>query len=93
MTLHSSVYISSTAHDCATVDWCRQVIGTVDALMPLQASRAWSWHRRCVYPNHIPTNCCVFSFVDAQHKLLFDLAWSHLGIYDSVQLCQAATGY
>ena len=93
MTLHSSVYISSTAHDCATVDWCRRVIGTVDALEPLRASRAWSWHRHCIYLKQDSTYCCVFSFVNAQHKFLFDLAWSHLGIYDSVQLCQAATGY
>jgi hypothetical protein len=83
--LHTSVYISSKAHDCATVNWCRQVIGTVDALAPKQASRAWSWYRRCVYPKHISTNCCVFDFADSRHKLLFDLAWGHLGIHNTVQ--------
>jgi len=78
---HTSVYISSTAHDRATVEWCRQVIGTVD----VNNARSWYWHRRCVYPKLISTNCCVFEFVDARHKLLFDLRWGHLGVYHSVQ--------
>jgi len=78
---HQSVCISSTVIDCALVEWCRQVMGTVGG----NNARSWSWHRRCVYPRHISTNCCVFSFIDARHKLMFDLAWGHLGIHNSVQ--------
>jgi len=88
--LHTSVYISSTAHDRATVEWCRRVIGTVDAHMPLQASRLWSWHRNCIYLKQDSTHCCVFRFVDARHKLMFDLAWGHLGVYHTSAELQAA---
>ena len=75
-----SVYISISWSANEAAEWCAQVIGT----------QLWCWRTSRIYNNGIPTNCCVFAFVDPRHKLLFDIRWGHLGIHDSVQLCTAA---
>ena len=88
-----SVYIGISWSANEAAEWCAQVIGNakIDVVTgEVLAARLWSWRAGRIYNNGIPTNCCVFTFVNSRHKLLFDIRWGHLGIHDSVQLCTAA---
>ena len=64
-------------------EWCRALIGDhnwrkVDGQHSLRFSLSG-------YNSY-----CQFSFADLRHKMLFHIAWGHLGIYDSVALLEAA---
>jgi len=90
-TVHS-VYISSTA-DRASLAWCRNTIGISKSdlvICTVLTKRAWSFSYHSIYIHGGCTDYCVVGFVDPRHKLLFDLAWGHLGIHDSVAALEAA---
>jgi len=91
--LHQSVYIWNNHNTIAAGEWCIRVIGPgrrqdyqhfdYPGLM---------WNCSCVEsvsPHSVITECYVFTFINPAHKMLFDIAWGHLGIYDSVALLQA----
>ena len=78
------------------VAWCKRVLDQHCVFADGTANFNWTVRTVRVVPyRHVQGlhYCWQFTFAESQHKFLFDLAWSHLGIYDSVQLCQAATGY
>ena len=84
---HQSVYVRPTDDLLLTVDWCRQVIGADSVRQPgprVDSPCAWSYV--CVnWRGPGGTSLCyVFSFVSSAHKLLFDITFGHLGIYDTV---------
>jgi len=91
---HTSVYISNRTQVLAAYHWCTQVIGpSVYNRNVQQLDVMWTF--TCVDSGVLwahDTTTHVFSFVNSRHKLLFDLAWGHLGIYDSVAQLQAAGG-
>jgi len=64
-------------------NWCERVVGP-------QSSSTWDMQTRGQLGHPEYLFCFEYRFINAKHKLLFDLAWSHLGIYDSVKLCKEA---
>jgi hypothetical protein len=77
--LHTSVYISNGNNLHGPIDWCNAVVNGH------HTRPRWLWSRRDVNFDSHHASCYVFIFVDPKRKLLFDIAWSHLGIHNSVQ--------
>ena len=71
--------------------WCERV---VDQGRSSHTNHLGEFYWSCQTTKYID-GCqeCAFEFANAQHKLLFDIAWGHLSIYSSAAQLKAATGY
>ena len=89
-------YAVFTAHrdfDIHQVDvWCKRVLDRHCVFAVGTANFNWTVRVVTADLEQQHHHCWQFTFAVWQHKLLFDVAWSHLGIHNSVQLCQAASG-
>ena len=72
------------------IAWCKRVLDRHCVFADGTANFNWTVRVVTNTNAHGHHHCWQFTFAESQHKFLFDLAWSHLGIYDSVQLCTAA---
>jgi len=83
-TVHSVYMSSSISDDRAALKWCRDTFG-VSHNVTNDVNWSFRYARVYIHGDCTVTDSCVFDFVDPRHKLLFDIRWGHLGIYDSVQ--------
>ena len=94
--LHQSVYLCAVTNDqMEPAAWCTDVIGPGDIRGIIPASKPLKMWTCVLQYGVLDTAfdldvvCCVFTFVHTRHKLLFDIRWGHLGIYDTAAALEA----
>jgi len=68
--------------------WCERVLDRHCVFADGTANFNWTVRVVTATDAQGHYHCWQLTFALLRHKFLFDLAWSHLGIYDSAQLCK-----
>jgi len=87
---HTSVFVWNGYSQSETYAWCTQVIGQGSRAAKMDPSSTWHCVCRDLGTSSATKMCYVFTFINPAHKLLFDIAFGHLGIHDSVAALEAA---
>jgi len=90
-----SVYISNrSSDDLAAIEWCRNTFAASHLGHGIEFKEpCWSFGYARVYIHRGCTvtvkELSVFEFANSRRKVLFDIRWGHLVIYDSVAALEA----